>query len=67
MTRNLGAAIVITVGLVLAAILTSGLYDSHLSGDGVFLWRTKKFTGAVRVCMVKSAIAGLVCNDAKSN
>ena len=67
MTRNLGAAIVVAAGLVLAAILTSGLYDSRLSGDGLFLWRTNKFTGAVRVSVVKSAVAGPICYDAKSN
>jgi hypothetical protein len=67
MTQNLGAAIALAIGLVLAAIMTGGLYESRTGGDGVFLWRTKRFTGAVATCVIKSASEGPVCSDAKSN
>jgi hypothetical protein len=67
MTRNLGAAIVVGMSLIVAAILFGGIYDSRASGDGIFLWRTNKFTGAITICMAKSATANPVCYDAKRN
>jgi hypothetical protein len=67
MTRNLGAAIVIAAGLILAAILTGGLYETRASSDGIFLWRTNRLTGASTICMVKSPNLNPVCYDAKPN
>jgi hypothetical protein len=67
MSRNLGAAIVITMGLILAAILSGGFYETRASDDGIFLWRTNRFTGATTICMAKSANASPICYDAKSN
>ena len=65
MIRNLGAVIAITIGLILAAILSGGLYETRASGDGIFLWRTNRFTGAITICMAKTASASPVCYDAK--
>jgi hypothetical protein len=67
MTQNLGTAIVIAVSLMVSAILISGIYDSRASGDGIFLWRTNKFTGAITLCVAHSATEGPVCFDAKPN
>ncbi len=66
MTRNLGMAIVIAIGLILAALLNGGFYEARVSGDGIFLWRTNRFTGTITMC-VASASASPVCHDAKSN
>jgi len=58
------AAIVIALGLILAAILNRGFYESRLSSDGLFLWRTNRFTGAITFCMANSAGANPTCRDA---
>lgn len=67
MIRNLAAAIAIATSLILAAVLSGGLYETRASGDGIFLWRTNRFTGAITICMAKGASASPVCFDAKSN
>jgi len=66
MAANLKVAIVIGVGFVTAVFLFRGLYESHASENGVFLWRTNRFTGTVTFC---AASTGGVptCTDAKSN
>ena len=66
MTRNLGAAIALATGLVLAAIMRGGIYESS-STNPIFLWRTNRFTGAVTMCISKQGDAAPVCSDAKSN
>jgi hypothetical protein len=65
--RNLGAAIVIAVALVLAAILNGGFYETHIAGEGVFFWRTNRFTGAITICVVQTGGASPVCYNAKTN
>ncbi|MGA8643875.1 hypothetical protein [Candidatus Binatus sp.] len=67
MARNFSTAIVVAAGLIVAAMLIGGIYDSRASGDGIFLWRTNKFTGAITLCVAHSASEGPVCFNAKSN
>jgi hypothetical protein len=67
MTRNIGAAIVLGAALVLAAMLNGGLYETHVAGEGVFFWRTNRFTGAITICVVQTGGAGPVCYNPKPN
>jgi hypothetical protein len=52
MTQNLGASIVIAIGLVVASVLLGGIYDSHGSGDGALMWRVNRLTGRVETCVI---------------
>ncbi len=52
MTRlNLGAAIVLAVGLVIASVLIGGIYETRsASENAAFLWRINRFTGSIVIC-----------------
>jgi hypothetical protein len=51
MRHSLPAAIVIAIGLVLAAVLNGGLYDIRTPKDpAIFMWRVNKLTGATYFC-----------------
>jgi hypothetical protein len=65
MTRNFGAAIVLGAALVLAAMLNGGFYETHAE-QGIFFWRTNRFTGAITICVIQTGAAP-VCYNAKTN
>ncbi len=58
MNRNLGPALVIALGLVVASVLIGGLYNSGTTADGTIIWKVNRFTGEVIVCVDAGAREG---------
>jgi len=51
MTRNLVAAIVLAIALMISSILMGGFYSSGANADGTLVWRVNRFTGEVAACV----------------
>jgi hypothetical protein len=48
MNQNLGASIVLAVGLIVASVLVGGIYESHTASENAaFIWRVNRFTGSM--------------------
>jgi hypothetical protein len=51
MARNLVAAFLIALGLIVSSFLMGGFYSSGASSDGTIIWRVNRFTGEVAACV----------------
>jgi hypothetical protein len=51
MRANLGAAIVLAVGIIAASVLVGGIYELHTAPqNAAFIWRINRFTGSMVLC-----------------
>ena len=50
MNENLGAAIVLATGIVVASIFIGGICESPSAGNAAYIWRVNRFTGSTVVC-----------------
>ena len=58
---NTRSAIILALGLILAALVYGGMYQVTSTGtDRPFMWRINKFTGSVAVCLGVNCQSGYI-------